>query len=95
MISGTPLRASVPVGGLGLPIIGRLLGHAHAATLTICSPRQRSAAASPETIAGRIAAAPEGSQKLLGCRCAVSAKRMAEWRDLNRGSGLLHCKSLH
>src|SRR6185437_15389231 len=49
-------------GGLGLPIIGRLLGHAHAATTARYAhldndPLRRAS----EAIAGRIAAALEGN----------------------------------
>jgi integrase len=51
-------------GGLGLPIIGRLLGHAHAATTARYAhldndPLRRAS----ESIAGRIAAALEGDRK--------------------------------
>jgi integrase len=51
-------------GGLGLPIIGRLLGHAQAATTTRYAhldndPLRRAS----EAIAGHIAAALEGNPK--------------------------------
>jgi integrase len=51
-------------GGLGLPIIGRLLGHAHAATTARYAhldndPLRRAS----EAIAGRIAAALNGNRQ--------------------------------
>jgi integrase len=63
MICGTPMRAGAG-GGLGLPIIGRLLGHAQATTTARYAhldndPLRRAS----EAIAGRIAAALEGSQQ--------------------------------
>jgi hypothetical protein len=57
-IRGTPTPALAPVAGLGLPIIGKLLGHSEAATTAryahLDADQLKRAS---ETIAGQIAAA--------------------------------------
>jgi integrase len=55
-------------GGLGLPIIGRLLGHTQPSTTALDNDTLRRAS---ESIAGRIATALEGKQVSMLCRFSV------------------------
>ena len=87
-ISATRMRTFGAGGGLGLPIIGKLLGHTQAATTQRYAhldndPLRRAA----EAIGGRIKAAMDGRQGDLVVRIERHGRARAKRHSVGAGGG--------